>query len=276
VGRNLSKLVTTPGLKIRDLQARLDGLRQQEAQLVARAQQIDTPGTLREQQESFVEALQFRVSGLAGLAKALATIKGTNTARAGRLLAQQSDRLVASDVVYQDLFKSGSQHVLERAGILGVPVPDSTFLKDPELASSRSWSLIVQRLTQSPTAGGLHGTNIESVKVEPGAQTLSSAQENTVTASDRLAFLVAVKDSGDNQEAQIQVHLNIQQSPQPVKRTQTIDIIDPGETKTVTFTDLGSPSFGERTTVQVSVEPVPGEHNTSNNTAEYPVVFTLG
>ena len=33
--------------------------------------------------------------------------------------------------------------------------------------------------------------------------------------------------------------------------------------------------FGEQTTVKVDVDPVPGETNTSNNTAEYPVIFTL-
>ena len=29
------------------------------------------------------------------------------------------------------------------------------------------------------------------------------------------------------------------------------------------------------TSVKVSVKPVPGEHNTSNNNAEYPVIFSL-
>ena len=33
--------------------------------------------------------------------------------------------------------------------------------------------------------------------------------------------------------------------------------------------------FGEQTTVKVDVDPVKGETNTANNTAEYPVIFTL-
>ena len=53
------------------------------------------------------------------------------------------------------------------------------------------------------------------------------------------------------------------------------DVIDPGETKTVTFADFPDFPFQENTTVQVSIAPVPGETNTGNNTAEYPVVFTL-
>ena len=61
-----------------------------------------------------------------------------------------------------------------------------------------------------------------------------------------------------------------------VTKKGTIDLIDPGETKTVVFGDFPDVPFGESTTVQVSVKPVPGEKNTENNSAEYPVVFTLG
>ena len=55
-----------------------------------------------------------------------------------------------------------------------------------------------------------------------------------------------------------------------------IDLINPGETKTLTFGDLGQVSFSTRTVVKVNVEPVAGERNTGNNTAEYVVIFTLG
>ena len=277
IGTQLSTLITTPGIRLADLQERLGGLRGQQAQLVATAQDLDPPGPLREQDESLIEALQFRVSGLAGLATAVTQIdKGTNASAAGRELAEQAERLAASDVVYEDLFVEGSRHVLDSEGIDGVAVPDSQFLKDPDLASARSWALIVRRLTQTPASGGLHGNGIQAVKVEPGAQTLSPTQENTVTASTRLAFEVVVENTGDSQETQVPVRLTIQQSPKPVRKTQTIDIINPGETKTVVFRRLGPPSFGTRVNVQVTVEPVAGETRTANNTAQYAVIFTLG
>ena len=277
VGANLNTTITTPGIRLPDLQARLNGLRQEQAQLVTSAEGLKPPGTLREQQQSLVEALQFRVSGLAGLADALTTIdKGTAASRAGRALAEQAERLAASDVIYQDLFSEGSRHVLAQEGVTGVAVPSSDFLHDADLASPRSWALIVQRITQTPTSGGLHGNSIAGVKVEPGDQQLSASQENTVTASEDLSFHVLVKNSGNSQETQVKVSLTIQQSPQPVKRSQTIDLINPGETKTVVFGNLPAPSFGQRTTVQVTVEPVPGEKNTSNNSAQYPAIFSLG
>jgi hypothetical protein len=105
---------------------------------------------------------------------------------------------------------------------------------------------------------------------------LSASTENTVEASTDLAFAVAVADSGDNQEVKIEVTLTIQQSPTPIVKKQTIDIINPGETKTVAFTEFPSVDFGERRIMRIDVDPVPGERTTTNNTAEYPVIFSLG
>jgi hypothetical protein len=276
IGKDLTTLLTTPGIKFADLRADLDGLRQQQAQVVASARELDPPGPLREQQESLVEALQFRVSGLDGLARAFATAQATtDTQLTGRRLAEQASRLIASDVIYDDLFKEGAADVLDREDIQGVEVPDSNFLANQDLVSATAWKLIVDRLTAAPNAGGLHGNQISAVRVQPGDQTLSASEDNTVKASDRLSFQVVVRNSGDSQETQVPVTLTIQQNP-PIRKRQVIDLINPGDTKTLTFGDLGQVSFSTRTVVKVNVEPVAGEQNTGNNTAEYVVIFTLG
>ena len=75
---------------------------------------------------------------------------------------------------------------------------------------------------------------------------------------------------------QVKVTLTIQQQPSPIVATQTIDSINPGEEKTVTFKNLGQVQFATKTTVRVDVQPVKGEANTDNNSAEYPVIFSLG
>ena len=62
-------------------------------------------------------------------------------------------------------------------------------------------------------------------------------------------------------------------------KTQTVAIINPGEQQTVTFRQIGQVPFATRTTIKVEVEPVKGpprETRTENNTAEYPVIFSLG
>ena len=78
-----------------------------------------------------------------------------------------------------------------------------------------------------------------------------------------------------SQEVSVKVTLTIPKQPDPIVQTKTIPIIDPGETKTVTFKVGALVPFGEQVSVRVDVDPVPGEENTGNNSYEYPVIFTL-
>ena len=282
IGRELSDTLTTPGIKPADLQKQLNGLVQQQEIGMTRAQGYDPPGPLHDAHESAIEALEFRVDGLAGLAAAFQRTQGSkDAAAAGALLATEAERLVASDVIWDDRFKDVAVAVLQQEDVTGVNVPDSNFVQTPDLASTRSMVPIWERINGSAASGsgtttGLHGTNIESVKVIPGGQVLSASTENTVEASTDLAFAVAVLNSGDSQEVKIEVTLTIQQSPTPIVKKQTIEIINPDETKTVVFRDFPSVDFGERRIMRVDVDPVPGETNTGNNSAEYPVIFSLG
>ena len=278
VGKRLNQLIFSSGIKLDDLTAELDGLRREQSQAVANAERLEPPGPLREQQETLVQAMLLRVEGLNGLKRAFDSIGTTARQRnPGVLLAEQSDRLVASDVLYEDLFAEGAKSVLADQGITGVAVPESDFVRNRELSSPTSWRLVVDRLTQPQAGGGgLHGNQIAGVRVLPGSKPLSPSEENTVRVSTGLGFEVLVKNSGDNQETQVRVNLTIQQSPESIRKEDTIDIINPGDTKSVTFRELSGLAFGPRTILKVTVEPVPGEKNTNNNTAEYTVIFTLG
>jgi len=280
VGRGLNDLLTTPGLKQSELQTKLNGLVEQQELGVAQAQKLDPPGPLRPAHRSLVEALQFRVSGLQGLARAFEQTKGSSDANAaGALLAAQAQRLVAGDVIWDDLFKESAVAELKRQKISGIEVPDSNFVQTVDLASNRSMVPIWQRIQGASIGGkptGLHGTGIAYVKVLPAGVQLSTTAENTVEASTDLTFVVGVQDTGDNQEVKLVVTLTIKQSPTPIVKKATIDLINPGETKTVSFADFPQVQFGEKLSLLVSVDPVPGEKNTSNNSAEYPVIFSLG
>jgi hypothetical protein len=281
IGRELSDTLTTPGIKPADLQKQLLGLVQQQEIGATRAKGFDPPGPLHAAHQSAIESLEFRVAGLSGLADAFRRTQGSkDAAAAGALLAAQAERLVASDVIWDDLFKDRAVIVLKQENVTGVIVPDSNFVQTPDLASTRSMVPIWERINGSVASGsgtttGVHGTNIESVKVVPGGQVLSASTENTVEASTDLAFAVAVLNSGDSQEVKIDVTLTIQQSPSPIVKKQTIEIINPDETKTVVFRDFPSVDFGERRIMRIDVDPVPGEKTTSNNSAEYPVIFSL-
>jgi hypothetical protein len=279
-GAAVASAMTTSGAKVADLETKLVGIADQERQTLAAAQKLNPPGPLRPENEDLIEALQLRVNGVQGLADtfhATATSKATTDAA---LLSAQADKLLASDVTWDELFRGPATAEMKNEGISGVVAPESHFVANHDLITERSMALVLQRLRGASTSGGtptgIHGTNIVETKVLPGGQVLSESTENTVTATTDLAFVISIADSGDSQEVGIKVTLTIQKPQGAIVKTQTIDLINPTQTKTVTFRDLGQVPFAQKTTVLVDVAPVPGEHNTSNNKASYPVIFSLG
>jgi hypothetical protein len=279
VGRRLATTLLTPGTKTAELQTKLAGLARDEEQDADAARSIDPPGRLRDEHERMIDALEYRYSGIVGMADAVKRAAASKSTSAGStFLEAPAQRLLASDVVWADSFKTPSDQVMRQQGVGDVQAPPSRFVSTPEFFSTASLNSIVNRLKSGsvkPTAGGLHGTNIVATKALPQGTELSTSAQQTVIASTSLAFQVTIKDSGDSPEINIPVTLTIQQSPTPIVKKTKLDFINPGQEKTVTFRNIGAVQFTTPTRVKVSVSPVPGEHNTSNNTSEYPVIFSL-
>ena len=280
IGRTLNSNLVTPGIKEKELETKLNALAQQEQQNVARAESLNPPGHLRDANRQLTEALQLRVSGLRGLSDAFkSTAKLKDSDRAGTVLAEQAKRLVASDVVWDDLFQTPAVLVLNQEGIHGVVVPQSHIVRNVDIVSAATFAEIVKRIKRAATggtSGGLHGTGIESVTAQPQGLVLSRVADNKVVASTNLAFEVAVKNTGDNLESKIPVTLTIQKQGTPIKQTQTIDVINPGEIVKVTFKNIDVTGvFGSRVTLKVDVTPVKDEARIENNTYQYPVIFSL-
>lgn len=271
----------TTGSSVADIAKSLDGIAEQERQNVAAAQRLNAPGRLRPENLDLVEALQLRVEGVQNLAAVLRSTASSKSAGDATLLAAQGDRLVASDVVYEDLYKAPATAEMKAQGVSGVTVPDSTFVASRDLLSERSFTLMLQRLRGASTGGtvtGLHGTNIVGTKVLPAGTSLSESTETTVKASTDLAFAVVVKDSGDSQEVNITVTLTLQRDTggKAIVQTKKIPVINPGQEKTVTFRGLNVAGFfAINSHLRVNVAPVKGEKIVSNNKASYPVIFSL-
>ena len=279
IGAELATMLTTPGLTQAELESKLAGFVQRQQLDVEHARDLDPPGPLTPAHENAVESLELRVTGLQGLLDAFKATKDTeDAAAAGRQLAANGLRLEASDVVWRDLFQGVARDTAVANGVQGATVPASLFVENVDLYTSRSLSSIWQRVhgaSTGGTPGGLHGSQLAYTQVNPDGVQLSTSAETKITISTDVSFEVGVTNSGENQEVGVKVRLTIPAQPQPITKTATIDVIDPGETKTVTFSDFPDFPFGEDTTVQVEVLPVPGETKTDNNSAEYPVVFTL-
>jgi CARDB len=278
LGQQLTQALTTVGLKQEELDAELAGFVQIAEAQVENAEDLNPPGPLHESNEGAVEALRLRVIGLNGLRTVFQdSTDAEDAAEVGQLLAAQMQRLEASDVVWADLFRAPAQVVVDEEGIEGVQVPSSVFVPTDDLTAPSALAAVWQRTQEAATGGtpsGLHGSQITHVKALPSGQLLTLDTETTIKVSTQLAFEVGVEDSGDSQEVRLKVTLTIPKQPESIVQTKTIPIIDPGETKTVTF-EVGTLVPFDQVTLRVDVDPVPGETNTSNNSYEYPVIFTL-
>jgi hypothetical protein len=285
-GKDLNATLAATGIKEAQLESKIRGYAAREQQSVAQARELNPPGPLRIEHDHLIEVLQLRASALSRLADAFrqtATAKASNATTSGRLIADQARLLVASDVNWDFYFREPTQRELENQGIrdIGV-VPDSNIFPNPDLASTQAMMVVWQRVHGAATGGtpgGKHGNALGSVTALPDGKRLDpsgSASDNEITASTDLAFRVTVEDSGEFQEFNVAVTLTIQKSPRSIVKKKTIAVINAGETQTVTFANIDLTGlFGLPTTVKVDVEPVPGETNTGNNSAEYKVIFSV-
>ena len=126
----------------------------------------------------------------------------------------------------------------------------------------------------------MHGSAFGSVKALPDGKVLHDRVAATRRRS-RPSTATRVRrwpsrTRATSQEAQRAGDADDQEDADADQLTETIPLINPGETKTVTFTHIGimrrsAPDDASRSTC----EPVPGEATHDNNSAEYPVIFSL-
>ena len=178
-----------------------------------------------------LDSFDLRTNGLNGMSAAFETIPAKKATQAGNELAEQMQRLAASDVIWEDLFKDPTKEELANLSITGVNVPSSIFLANPDIATTASMKSVWQRIHGAATGGSTcspRGTGIVSTKVLPSGKELSTSERNTIQTTQDLGFAVTVKNQGCAQEVGLKVRLSIQQSTSPIKKDATIDLLDPG------------------------------------------------
>src|SRR5688572_13665174 len=124
LGRRLNTLLTTRGTQESEVQDELSGLATRQEQIADGARGLDPPGRLREQDAHMLDVFDLRTNGLSGMAEVFASAGPNKTANAaGADLALQMQRFVASDVLWEDLFREPTVSELDNLGITGVNVP---------------------------------------------------------------------------------------------------------------------------------------------------------
>jgi hypothetical protein len=282
IGSKLSQAIASPGIQAGALATSIVSLGKQQQVDVRDALRLKAPSGLASPHAAVVEALQFRVEGLRGIALALRRGAGsTHVSSTAVALAAWGERLVAGDVIWADRFRAATVRVVSRQNVTGLAVPRSRFLQDAGVDTLSFWTQVVERLNGNSTSGGTSGkavgTQLLGVTAKPGNTQLNPTTETTVNAGTNLEFDVAVKNSGDIQVAGVLVTITITTKPKAISKTQTIPLINPGDTKTAAFKSIQIPtaSFATQVHLTVDVKPVKGETNPGNNSASYPVLFSL-
>jgi murein L,D-transpeptidase YcbB/YkuD len=142
VGAAFSQLLTGHQTTQSTLESRLAQLVRRQEQDTASTAAIPPAPRLRDEHAVAVEAMQLRSSALGGLLMAFQT---TQKATSGEL-SDLVHRLIASDVIWRDLFLTPTQRQLSRDGATGTSVQSSIFLARPSLAEQGSMAALLARL----------------------------------------------------------------------------------------------------------------------------------
>lgn len=270
-------------LTLASLQSKLEQWSRQEQQDYDDALRLRPPGALQTAHQAALATFQLRAIGLTGLANTLSQAGSKSATEVGDALAGQAQVLTSSDLVWANLFHLPATQTLKSVGVRGVIAPPSQIVSNPEVVSANSFSLVLGRLKSTTTGGkvtGLHGSQLVGTEAVAGSSVkpLSTSSPTTVDVGANLAFKVTFTDAGNFQETQVPVTLTVTVFGKTVRtKTQTVKAIAPRQTTSVSFGNLDLPAsaFGANARIKVEVGKVPGEKNLANNTASYPVFFSL-
>lgn len=247
---------------------------------LSRAKALDVPSEVSSAHEDLIQALSQRRDGIADVAVQIQKALGASGNQAAiNQIATDMARFMASDVIYKTNVAAGIASALHAAGIAVGPngeqieggqfVPDISWLTPAFIATKLGASSSSTSGSTGPPAPGTHGHSLDSVSV--GGTPLTAGSANTVPASPAPSFTVNITNSGQNDEKNVIVKVEVSGASDSAQTT--IPTTSAGQSTSATVTLPTPPPKGDYT-VKVTVEPVNGEKNTSNNSQSFPVTFT--
>jgi CARDB protein len=232
--------------------------------LRSRVESLGAPGDMSGPQTNLQLTYELRAGAMDEIAEKMPTALGEAGAeKAMAAIAKQMQKLLASDVVYEQVVRPEIDGVLADNGISGDDVPKSSVLPDQSWLEESTVSEALGAISGnsgSATPGvhglGLIGTSVNgSELVEGGAATVSGEEGVEVE--------VTVQNQGESTENGVTVAVTFDGNT----LTGEIDEVGAGEEATVAIPLTPAPK-GE-VTLEVEAEPVAGEQVTENNEAAY-------
>ncbi len=242
------------------------------------ATHLNPPGEMSTAQRYVVLTLQMRADGIMNIAQKIEQALGTATSKdAINSIATSMARFFASDVVYKGYAGPAIASALHGVGIaVGPPngvlinggqfLPDIAWLQSTYIASKLGAQLPAAK--GAKIAPGLHGHSLTSVSV--AGTTLQTGSNNTIPASPPPNFTLNFTNGGANTEHNVICKVTV--SGTNISGQKVVPQTTAGQSTSCIVTLSAAPPAGTQT-VDATIEPVPGEKNTANNTLSFPVTF---
>lgn len=235
-----------------------------------RVNALDTPGDMKGAQGALELVYRLRSSAMAKIADRMSTALGNvGSEQATAVIANQMRTLMASDVLYSEIVRPEIDAVLADNGIEGHDVPQGVFVPEEtrwlEETSVSAALASVSGATGTATPG-VHGLGLISASVS--GTKLSADSVTTVSTEGTPEVEAEVQNQGESTENGITVSVTVEGGN---TLQGTIPSIEASETESVSIPLTGTPRG--RVTLEVDVQPVPGERVADNNKASYTVIF---
>lgn len=258
-----------PGnLTVTDFVDRVEADRSAIDTYATRIDDLGTPGDMSRAQANLELAYELRANAMDEIAAKMSTALGDAGAeKAMEGIAKQMQKLLASDVVYEQVVRPEVDGVLASNGISDSDLPKSTFLPDEKWLEEGTVSDALSAISGGTSAdvSGVHGTELVGVLVN-GTELVEGAPA-TIAGEEGVEVEVQVQNQGESTESGVTVTVTVEGNA--IKGE--VDEIPVGETGTTTIPLTPAPK-GE-VAMEVEVEPVPGEQVTENNEASYTLVI---
>jgi hypothetical protein len=233
-----------------------------------RIDDLSAPGDMSHAQSNLELSYQLRASAMDEIAEKMSTaLADSGAEKAMAVIAKQMQKLLASDVIYEQVVRPEVDSVLASNGISDSDLPKSTFLADEKWLDESTVSDALSGVSGGGegSVSGVHGTEIAAVTVN-GVELIEGAP-TTIAGEEGVAVEVSVRNPLESTENGVGVAVTVEGNT----LKETIDELPAGETGTAVISLTPTPS-GE-VTIEVEVEPVPGEQVLENNEATYTLLI---
>jgi hypothetical protein len=275
------------GQQVAQVQETLNQYRQVADEQLAQAGRLSVPDEMAQAQRDLQLVLSLRRDGVAKIAALIQPALGKTAAASAAVnqIAGQMRAFDASDVVYSQRVAPLILQALKNDGISagydgssGEQVQaESPFLPslswiNPDFVAGAIGASVSGAANAGKPTPGLHGHSLDSVAV--GGTTLDTSQPNRIPASPPPTFTVNFTNGGEHDETNVKVDVTVTGSGPAITASKVVPTTTAGQSTSVDVQLPRAPSTAGPSTIKVTVEKVPGESSTDNNTQTYSALFT--